>query len=1312
MEDINDKSSSSSQKNITSSQNTLKTISLNFINSNNYNLNDAQIFENNKENSYYDKDLNEKIIKLFIGDHPLLPMKTIEKIAHCNFMNQHYKNKDFYNIKVIDEIIHNESSHIVAEFKDYLIKGDTSEFIMKFYKKRESINLLPKISECYINCSVIFPNYVILPESKYIYKNIKKKQRVIDIQQEQEEREENIKNGVYEQEKEPTIFTTQAFDSILNQTDTSGVKRFFDISHEKSGECSSGVFKLMNNIETAEKKLGNNSKKNKINVCKLKKGNNEFQYNYKKNITLNDPGYNKKLQSAFNNKKGEGGIFNENKFIEKNNINFNINNNNIGEKNIDLNINKNNLKQLLRQSTENNNTNTNNNTNNHHHRKNNNFSTQVTYIDSCNHHMKNPFDLKGIETIKKIGKNSKNLKEIKNDNKDFNINDRDKDKDKLIGKNNSQTYSSIKEIDRDNEKNINNYYIKGKNLVKEKNLFSNNKENSEINNFSINQSDIKVKGKEKPNAKKSRIKKENLSRNNNYPIYQFDTNIKTYYEDPMKIAAKNKNIITSYKTKSQTKNKTKGYQTSRNKYDNKNMYINISKSNISKNHQSIDSDMNNTNRIKKNMNQIQNKHNSLKNNLINALLGSQNNNQKKKITKYKDIMQKEQEQEQENDNKSSNGSIISIIDSNELKDIHNTSNNNIDIMNININNNNINENSIEQDIKENNKGFILEKNDSTNKRVISSSNIDKESNNRISSTSCTKTMSINSYGSKPKNFYGNNNNNNNNNNKMNHKKQISMSKIPNSLPENKIINNKMTKKMNKINEEIENKNKLKEFIDNYLDDYFSSNNNLNNNYIDSKNKSKSRTKNEPLTMRNNIQERRKEKDDNGKIRKSIFNFEKRISKKLSEKNLNIFDKFKNKSSPKDGKKNKTSTIKINKSGNMQNSDRCCPLSARESNLNYQINAEMIELLSNKIQKIKQSIKETSDKGSNSISSIFKKKKIPSANKKTGMLPLGIKKAANDFIEKKGNNSKTRNKKNKNGLIGATSSNSNIGISGNLVNTIINSIYQTNLLSPNKKNIEYDKLMKTFHKFKRPTNSFNGNNNGTNNSKGKYGNNNHNNNANNNNNINNNNKKDSKSKKKHGRYNSIYSNTNNYENNLNIEVNIKNNLKVQPKKQTGNNNTNNNKHAKDNLNSLNINFNNYTNNYNYNYNINSASSNSNNVNSNPVNNNNTNNANININTNNYSNSMVNKCKSSSQKIIMGKIVGKTDNNLKGIPINGFDKLITKKYNTRNYDIPLSVTERVKQANIYATSFATNNTNSNRYRNSNRAHMTINRIYQKK
>ena len=80
--------------------------------------------------------------------------------------------------------------------------------------------------------------------------------------------------------------------------------------------------------------------------------------------------------------------------------------------------------------------------------------------------------------------------------------------------------------------------------------------------------------------------------------------------------------------------------------------------------------------------------------------------------------------------------------------------------------------------------------------------------------------------------------------------------------------------------------------------------------------------------------------------------------------------------------------------------------------------------------------------------------------------------------------------------------------------------------------------------------------------------------------------------------------------------------------------------------------------------------------------------------------------------MGKVTNKNENNLKGIPINGFEKLITKKYNTRNYNIPMSVTDRIKQqTNLYTTSIVSNNTNSNRYKNINIRHSN-NRIYQKK
>lgn len=1220
MDDSNEKSSQSTSNINSSNHNSNKTNSFNVLN---------YKFEKINENSYFDKNLNEKIVNLLIGNHPLLPMKSIEKIAYCNFMSQNCKNKDFYNIKVIDEIIHNESTHIVAEFKDYLIKGDISEFLQQYYKKKESLNLLPKIYEYYISCSVIFPNYVALPESQYIYKNIQRKQRVIDIQQEQEDKEENIKNGLIEQEKEQTVFTTQAFDSILNQTDTSGVKQYFGISTEASkGGMDTDMVKLLNNIEKAEKKINinkNNSKKKMPNISKLKKANNNELLKIKNTILLNE-GYNIKVQNALHKKNGTTLIGRKNS------------SNNIGQ-----NQNKNSFKQ---QSTENNN----------HHKKRNNFSTQITFIDSCNNQKNNFFDIKDIESIKKLNKNSKNFKEKL----------KDKDVAKQLYKNNSQTYQCLKNLNS-NEKTKDNYYVKP---------FTNRESSG---NFIANQSNKQLK-KEK-NYYNNNIQKEYLSRNSEN--FHINSNIKTYFEDPFKTTNQNKNTITSYKTKSQNryKDKPKGYQTSRNKYENKNMYINVSinnaKSNMSNDRRSLD--IENNNFIKrKNINHNKNKHNNLKNNLINALLGCGNNNQRRKINKYKDILIQ----------KDINNSFVDSIDLNNIKDNNND-------RKINKENNNDNDmdnsyNNKQKDFDDKISHIFLynnEKNNSQSKRIISASNLD--SNNKISSSSCTKAMSINSYGTKPKNSESNINS-------INHKKQISMSKIPTSF-ENRIFSHQKSKQ---VNEEFDNKNRIKEFIDNYLDDNISykiinnfsstesknfnqenynkngDNKNLNNNncFIEvkskSKTKNKSKHKKEVLSLKN-LQEQKKEKDN--KIRNSIFNFEKRITKKLSEKKFNIFDKFKTKNSPKNNSEStkKTSSVRNNKSGNVKTNERD-PLSARESNSKYQINAEMIELLSNKIQKIKQIMKETSDKGSNSISSILKKKKIPSAGRKSFNQPS---KKGEEFLEKKTqNSSKTRNKKNNNGFIGVTTSNSNLGINSNLVNTIINCICQTNLLSPHKKNIEYDKLIKTFQKFKNTTNSFNGTNH-SNNSK--------NNNYINSNNINSFGKKDFQKKKKqeHARCNSIYNANNNYENHFNIEVNIKNNLRVQSKKSFNNIN---NKYPNDNLNSLNINFNNYTNNYNYNYNYNINDLN--------------NNGNINIDNINYNNS-IGKDKSSSQKVIASKIINKNDNNLKGIPINGFDKLINKKYDTRNYNIPMSATDRIKQSNIYSTSAINNNTYSNRHKNSN-------------
>ena len=289
-----------SVKSFTIKNNYESSISL-YINVDN-NLDNNTTNQQSKDNQH----LNETIAKLFIGNHPLISMKTIKKISHFNFINKYIKNEFYYDSIIIDHIIHNDPGHIVAEFKDFLIMGDINEFLQNYYKRKESIYLLPKIYDYYISYSVIFPNYVILPESQYIYKNIQKKQKVIDIQQEQEDKEEKIKKGLIKEEKvEDELFTTQVLDSILNQTDTSGIKQYFGISTE--GNSLGG--KLSNIIEGI-----NYYEKNKIS--KLRPKLNNCLYKNINKIDLNDSLRNQKSDKT---KKNNNYInYNTNKRFNKN----------------------------------------------------------------------------------------------------------------------------------------------------------------------------------------------------------------------------------------------------------------------------------------------------------------------------------------------------------------------------------------------------------------------------------------------------------------------------------------------------------------------------------------------------------------------------------------------------------------------------------------------------------------------------------------------------------------------------------------------------------------------------------------------------------------------------------------------------------------------------------------------------------------------------------------------------------------------------------------------------------------------------------
>lgn len=135
------------------------------------------------------------------------------------FSKSYYVTPDIYNRKIINDIVFNEKSNTVALFKDYLIFDDNSEFLKRFYKKNELKERLIKILSYYTEYSKIFPNYIILPEAKYIYKNIQRKQRMIDNQQileiKAKKKTKKLKN---DDDLDSEVFNTRMVDSIMNMS--------------------------------------------------------------------------------------------------------------------------------------------------------------------------------------------------------------------------------------------------------------------------------------------------------------------------------------------------------------------------------------------------------------------------------------------------------------------------------------------------------------------------------------------------------------------------------------------------------------------------------------------------------------------------------------------------------------------------------------------------------------------------------------------------------------------------------------------------------------------------------------------------------------------------------------------------------------------------------------------------------------------------------------------------------------------------------------------------------------------------------------
>ena len=193
----------------------------------------------------------------------------------------------FYQQFQILLLMENANTHLVSIFKDFLLLDDMTEFFKEYYVLGDIYPRLKKIYEYYEYSSYLFPNYTALKEGKYIYRNIIKKQRLIDYLEDMEEiKREKENKAINKKEKDSKeneqkssyveVFDSKVYDSIRKETNNdSNLDELFCIGNknENSRESDSmlSILKLTEEIKNKDKsKIQNNLNNNNLEKIKNK----------------------------------------------------------------------------------------------------------------------------------------------------------------------------------------------------------------------------------------------------------------------------------------------------------------------------------------------------------------------------------------------------------------------------------------------------------------------------------------------------------------------------------------------------------------------------------------------------------------------------------------------------------------------------------------------------------------------------------------------------------------------------------------------------------------------------------------------------------------------------------------------------------------------------------------------------------------------------------------------------------------------------------------------------------------------------------
>ena len=190
--------------------------------------------------------------------------RVLRQIVYTKLFKKYTSGNFSYHKILANNLIFNDTCRIVARFKDYLLYDDNTEFFRRFYSKEEMEPRLHRILTFYETYSKIFPNYMILKESKYLYRNIRKKQKMIDavneIKREEEENRKKMKQNSNKLNKEENeLFTKKVKEEIKTfqeNTTFEKYKNHFDSDNEDNeNSISISVMNRKIFFENIEKRL-------------------------------------------------------------------------------------------------------------------------------------------------------------------------------------------------------------------------------------------------------------------------------------------------------------------------------------------------------------------------------------------------------------------------------------------------------------------------------------------------------------------------------------------------------------------------------------------------------------------------------------------------------------------------------------------------------------------------------------------------------------------------------------------------------------------------------------------------------------------------------------------------------------------------------------------------------------------------------------------------------------------------------------------------------------------------------------------------